>query len=109
MALRRIRDVARPVLQEMKTILATPIVLQLPQQVLGLLQRMEDSRERYVRDAYDGYQEAEPGCLARQRWLGLTWIMVKETLVFWLSISLKIRFRLLFVSLEWIYYCEYLK
>ena len=54
MALRRIRDVARPVLQETKIILATPIVFHLPQRVLGLLQCMEDSRERYVRDAYDG-------------------------------------------------------
>ena len=36
-------------MQEMKIILATPIVPHLPQQVLDLLQCMEDNRERYVR------------------------------------------------------------
>ena len=34
---------------------------------------------------------------------------MKEMLVFWLSISLNVRFWFLFVSLEWIYYCDYLK
>ena len=30
-------------------------------------------------------------------------------LVFWLSISLNVRCRFLYVSLEWIYWCEYPK
>ena len=77
----------------------------------------------YMRTSEEDSGEKEKECEGHRGWMtggraGMssktavaspTWIMVKEMLVFWLSISLNVRFRFLFVSLEWIYGCEYLK
>ena len=64
----RIRDVERPALKETKIILATPIILALPQWVLVLLKRMKYSlrscglvRRTVARGARKNVRDADDG------------------------------------------------